>query len=99
MKKSTILLILIIYIASIVVIGFFGMQIKVFDEIKYINSIEISVEAERSDSYELTLLPEKDKTTQNDVYNLKIYFTDKGETGEFFDEEGKFVGNLMLTKR
>ena len=86
MKKSTVLLIFMIYVASIVIIGFFGMRIKIYDEVKYINKIEISVEAEKSEMYELTLLPEKDKTTQNDVYNLKIYFTDYAEEGEFFDE-------------
>ena len=51
MKKSTTLLIFIIYLASIVVIGFFGMKIKVYDEVKYVKSIEMSVEAENRKMY------------------------------------------------
>lgn len=44
MKKSVIVLIAIIYVASIFVVGFFGMQIKAFDTIIYITDIECSNE-------------------------------------------------------
>ncbi len=44
MKKSVIILIGIIYIASIVIVGFFGMQIKAFDTIVYITDIECTNE-------------------------------------------------------
>ena len=44
MKKSVVVLIGIIYIASIFVVGFFGMQIKAFDTIIYISDIECSNE-------------------------------------------------------
>ena len=36
MKKSTIIVILIVYLVSIVAIGFFGMAVKVYDEVKYV---------------------------------------------------------------
>ena len=41
MKKSVIILIAIIYIASIALVSFFGLQFKVFNEIIYSNKIEI----------------------------------------------------------
>ena len=44
MKKSVIILIGIIYIASIFVVGFFGMKIKSFDTIIYITDIECTNE-------------------------------------------------------
>lgn len=40
MKKSVIILIAIIYVGSIFVVGFFGMQIKAFDTMIYITDIE-----------------------------------------------------------
>lgn len=40
MKKSVIIVIGIIYIASIVFIGFFGMKITAFDEIYYVKKVE-----------------------------------------------------------
>ena len=46
MKKSTILLIFIIYLASIVAVGFFGMASKVYDETKYVSLIEMSAQVE-----------------------------------------------------
>ena len=44
MKKSVVILIGIIYVASIFVVGFFGMQIKAFDTIIYITDIECTNE-------------------------------------------------------
>ncbi len=41
MKKSVVILIAIIYIASIALVSFFGLQFKVFEEIVYTESIEI----------------------------------------------------------
>lgn len=73
MKKSTILLIILIYLASIVVIGFFGMKIKVYDEIKYVKNIEMSVEAENENMF--TFIDEGiDEATGNRAYKLVINF-------------------------
>lgn len=87
MKKSTIIMIFVIYIASIFAIGFFGMKVKVYDEVKYIEKIEMSVEAERDEMFEFELLPDRDKTTQNLVYELTIYYTKYSQEGTFFNEE------------
>lgn len=44
MKKSVVILIGIIYVASIFIVGFFGMKIKAFDTIIYITDIECTNE-------------------------------------------------------
>ncbi len=41
MKKSVIIIIALIYIASIALVGFFGLKFKVFEEVVYVNSIEL----------------------------------------------------------
>ncbi len=72
MKKSTTLLIILVYLASIVVIGFFGMKIKVYQPTQYIKSIEMNVEAENKNMYtfEYTGLDE----SGNHTYALTIHF-------------------------
>ncbi len=59
MKKSVVILIGIIYIASIFVVGFFGMQIKAFDTIIYITDIECTNE-------EVVTKPDKTKEIEFD---------------------------------
>ena len=41
MKKSVVILIALIFIASVVSVSFFGLQFKTFDEVVYVESIEI----------------------------------------------------------
>lgn len=41
MKKSVIILIALIYIASIALVSFFGLKFKVFEEIVYVSNIEL----------------------------------------------------------
>lgn len=43
MKKSTIIIIIAIYLVSIVVISFLGIKVRVYDETKYVKEIQISV--------------------------------------------------------
>jgi len=72
MKKSTILIIFIIYMASIVMIGFFGMASKVYDEIKYVTAIEIEAEAESEEMFSFKQL---ENTAQgNKQYQLVVKF-------------------------
>lgn len=74
MKKSTIIIILIVYLASIVVVGFFGMKVKVYDKVLYVKSIEMNVQAESKEMYQFVDLG-IDAQTQNKSYSLTIYFT------------------------
>ena len=41
MKKSVVILIALIFIASVVCVSFFGLQFKTFEEIVYVSSIEL----------------------------------------------------------
>ena len=98
MKKSTILLIFIIYLASIVVIGFFGMASKVYDEIKYVQTIDVEVEAEKKEAY----LFKSNGTSKNGnkMFNLYVFF-DEADVGTFerengFIEERKFVALTLI---
>lgn len=40
MKKVTVIVILVVYLASIAVVNFFGLEIKIFDGITYVESIQ-----------------------------------------------------------
>ena len=65
MKKSVVILIALIFIASVVCVSFFGLQFKTFDEIIYVESIE--------------LLDENLKTNDQGEKYVVIYPDDKGE--------------------
>lgn len=75
MKKSTAILIVIIYVASIILVGFFGMSVKVYDEIKYVKKIEMSVEAESEETYNFEYFG-IDTKTENPKYILTVNFED-----------------------
>ena len=80
MKKSTIIIIFIIYVASIILIGFFGMKVKAYDLQKYVESIEMSVEAEDEQMFKFESLGKT--ANKNNYYKLTVYF-DKALTGDF----------------
>lgn len=42
MKKSTIFLILLVYVASFIIVGLFGIQVRAHNEIVYVDSISLS---------------------------------------------------------
>ena len=50
MKKSVVILIAIIYIASIALVSFFGLQYKIFDEVVSVERIEILNEGLRENA-------------------------------------------------
>ena len=85
MKKSTLLVIVIVYLISIVVIAFFGMKSKVFDEIKYVKEIQMSVEAEDPNMF---IFRENGfSSSGNKKYELKVNFN-KAMIGNFETEDG-----------
>ena len=99
MKKSTALVIFIIYMVSIVLIGFFGMAVKAYDLQKYITSIEMDVEAEDKEMFKFEYLGidlprENDReyvASYNRIYKLTIYFD-----YALLDEEGQMYLPLTL---
>lgn len=69
MKKSVIIAILIVYIASILAVGFFGIKMKVYDENVYVSSIECL-----SDNYKAYDEIKKDGICGE----IKVEFKEKG---------------------
>lgn len=58
MKKTILIIILVVYVASIAIVNFFGLEIKIFDGITYVERIEcatITVQNENS----ITLEPKQ----------------------------------------
>ena len=71
MKKSVIILIALIYIASIALVSFFGLKFKVFDEIVYVSSIEL-----------LNTDIKEANETQKLEYDYYVVIRPNAETGE-----------------
>ena len=62
MKKTIIIVILVIYIASIAIVNFFGLKIKEFDRVEYVEEIKcngITVMHENPISYEMKEVSEE----------------------------------------
>lgn len=92
MKKSVLITIFIIYIASIIAIGFFGIKLRVYDEVKYIQEITMSAEAESDDIFIMNYTG-KDATTGNNKYELTVDYT-KSTTNEATGE--KFLSISLI---
>ena len=58
MKKTIVIITLLIYIASIAVVNFFGLEVKVFDGITYVESIQCNTITVRNESA-VTLEPKQ----------------------------------------
>ena len=63
MKKTIVLIILAVYIASIAVVNFFGLQVRIFDGVTYVTGIQcesITFHGQNSQEIIATLKPGKD---------------------------------------
>ena len=67
MRKSVLVMILVIYIASILFIGFFGMEATLFNEKLYVEKIVITNET--CNDYSVHYLPNEDLTYITFFYN------------------------------
>ena len=90
MKKSVIILIAIIYVASIVVVSFYGMAFEIFDPVVYVEKVELEGDNLQSGEYLdpptnhfLVLYPDSDgiyryqikaKVTPSDATNKKLNY-------------------------
>lgn len=83
MKKSTLIVIVLIYLASIVAVGLFGMSVKVYDKVKYVSSITVSVES--ADETACSLEQVSYSATDGYQYKLTIDFSKAVTTT---DEDG-----------
>ena len=95
MKKSVVILIALIFIASVVSVSFFGLQFKTFDEVVYVESIEIFDEkmkvADTGEQY-VVIRPDANGVRQYQI-NYRVYpdnATDPGVTFAY-DEQNTNV--------
>lgn len=99
MNKSVVITILLIYVASIIIVGFFGISVRVYDSVKYIDSITMDVQATDDSYYKFTdTSPESGAHT----YSLVVYFTNAQE-GPVEDNDGntvvtKFISLTLIPK-
>ena len=59
MKKTMVIIILVVFIASIAVVNFFGLKIKIFDGITYVESIKCNSVTIQNEN-QVTLTPARD---------------------------------------
>jgi len=72
MKKSVVILILVIYLASVALVSFFGLQYKTFDEIIYTEKIEfLNDDIKTMDDGSLYAVVKQDESTGLWVYQIK----------------------------
>ena len=97
MKKGTAIAIFIIYLASIVLIGFFGIRVRVYNKVTYIESVSVRPEAETGVA-KLSENPiaEEDGTFYP-IYELKVYYSKHAKTGEFKDADGNKVTRRFVS--
>ena len=73
MKKIIVLIILAVYIASIAVVNFFGLEVKVFDTVTYVSSIQcdtITFHGDNSKVITPSQYTGKDKNTPQFVFDF-----------------------------
>ena len=108
MKKSTVILIALIYVASIAIVGFLGLKAKTYNDVIYVDSIEILNEYQvdpktgnkyiifRSEGGTHTSLQLQCKVTPDNATDKKIiYALDPDCTTATISEDGlvTFVGS------
>ena len=92
MKKSVIITILLVYLASIVIVGFFGISVKVYEVVKYVQSITMSVESNNAEAYEWV---EDTSYAEGHKYKLTIHFG-KATEGPIDDGTGNIETKLYI---
>lgn len=92
MKKSIIITILLVYLASIIIVGFFGISVKVYEVVKYVQSIEMSVESNNPNAYTWKDMSE---STGKHKYELEVHFSQATEA-PIDDGEGNIENKLYI---
>ena len=91
MKKTLIIIILVIYIASIAVVNFFGLEIKVFDGMTYVESIICgTVTLQNEDPVEIIAT---NYLNDGKVPLFEFNFTPSPDGSEYTAEEESIVTN------
>ena len=79
MKKSSIIAVAIIYLVSIILIGFLGVRMKVYDEVLYVENIVWDYsEYENKSGYKVIIPTEEEKEKGVD-YDAKLKYAVIGD--------------------
>ncbi len=84
MKKTMVIIILVVFIASIAVVNFFGLEIKVFDGITYVEKIECNTITIQNEN-PVTLTPVRQLS--NGAYLFSFDFIPSADGEYTIDEE------------
>ena len=88
MKKTMVIIILVVFIASIAIVNFFGLEIKVFDGITYVEKIECNTITIQNEN-PVTLTPTRDL---NGI-PLFVFEFIPSENGEYTADEESIIKN------
>ena len=95
MKKTMVIIILVVFIASIAVVNFFGLEIKVFDGITYVEKIECNSVTVQNEN-PVTLTPEtKEDGSLKLVYGNPVFKFEfiPSPDGEYTTDEESIIKN------
>ena len=74
MKKTSILSIFLVFLASILLVGFFGNKIQIYDEEKEVESIEwVSAEYENNENFKVVKYSKEDKEKNQLKYDAQLF--------------------------
>jgi hypothetical protein len=92
MKKTLIIIILVVYIASIAVVNFFGLEIKVFDGTTYVESILCNtVTLQNENPIEIT--PSRYRGPNNDIPLFIFDFTPSPDGNPYTTDDESIIIN------
>ncbi len=96
MRKSVVLTICVIYILSIVLVGYLGIKLAIFDPILYVQSIEL-IDDPYSDSYKIShppRYPDQDFVVKEYSKGLKFRLYCKVMPENATNKEVEFIVNM-----
>lgn len=80
MKKSSILAVLLIFLTAVIVVGFFGGRLEVFDPVTYVEKISWnSTEYEQNTKFRVTKYTEEEKKVNNIKHDAELRYGTFGE--------------------
>lgn len=79
MKKSSIIAVAIIYLVSIILVGFLGVRMKIYDEILYVENIVWDYSEYESKSGYKVIIPTEEEKQQGIDYDAKLKYAVIGD--------------------
>lgn len=92
MKKTIVVIILAVYIASIAIVNFFGLEIKNFDGITYVDSIQCDTVILRNEN-SIELHPVTYLGTNGDIPLFEFVFTPKSDGTDYTSDDESVISN------